>query len=387
MFCVANQLHPDVFPGVRKMESEIVSMVLKLYNAPDSACGTSTSGGTESLLLTCLAARTRGEKLKGIKSPEMIVPSTVHAAFNKAAYYFKIKAHYVPVDLITGKVDLYTVKRLINNNTILLAGSAPNFPHGIIDDIQGLGKLAVKYDIPLHVDCCLGSFIVPFLNKAGYDDVPIFDFRVPGVTSISCDTHKYGFAPKGSSIIMYRDQKLRACQYFITTDWSGGLYGSPTLAGSRPGALMVGCWATLMSIGHDRYLKYCKEIVGAARYFKESIINEIPELQVIGDPLSSVVSFTSTSINVYHLSDAMTKKGWHLSALQTPPALHVAFTYLTVPVVDELISTLKSSVKSLANEGPVKSDTAALYGVAGSVSTAGVVDKLIEGFIDTMYKV
>ncbi|SCU87912.1 LADA_0E06986g1_1 [Lachancea dasiensis] len=390
-YCVANQLHPDVFPAVRKMESEVVSMVMKMFNAPESdgACGTTTSGGTESLLLACLSAKMYGLRKKGIRKPEIIAPTTAHAAFDKAAYYFGITLRHAPLDAKTLKVDLTRVRRLINKNTILLVGSAPNFPHGIIDDIEGLGMLAQKYSIPLHVDCCLGSFVIAHMEKAGFKDLPPFDFRVPQVTSISCDTHKYGFAPKGSSIILYRNRELRMHQYFLSSDWVGGLYGSPTLAGSRPGALVVGCWATMVRMGERGYVDSCREIVHTARRLKNFIHDNIPELQILGDPLCSVVSFTSDKINVHELSDRLAQQGWHFSALQNPPALHLAVTWLTRPVMSELTQTLQSLVKELSansDQKPSSNGTSALYGVAGSVQTKGVVDRLLVGFLDTLYK-
>ncbi|KAK6465741.1 dihydrosphingosine-1-phosphate lyase [Scheffersomyces coipomensis] len=402
-YSVANQLHPDVFPGVRKMESEVVAMVLDIFNAPKDACGSTTSGGTESLLLTGLAAREYGKRYKGITSPEVIAPVTIHAGIEKACYYFGMTLHKVDVDPVTFKVDLKKVKRLINGNTVLLVGSAPNFPHGIIDDIEGLSKLAVKYKIPLHVDACLGSFIVSFLDRSKiHGDLPIpkFDFRVPGVTSISCDTHKYGFAPKGSSIIMYRNAKLRECQYYISSDWTGGMYGSPTLAGSRPGALMVGCWSTLISIGKSGYEKSCRDIVSTSMKFKRElkdhkILSEY--FEVVGDPIASVVSFKANEkwakrINIYDLGDSLSKKGWHFSTLQHPAALHFAFTRLTVPVIDELISDLSDTVleyveTNVNDNNKPRGDVAALYGVAGSVATSGVADRLIVAFIDALYKI
>lgn len=395
-YSIANQLHPDVFPGVRKMEAEIVSMVLNLFNAPESGCGSTTSGGTESLLLTGLAAREYGKKKKGITEPEVIAPITVHAGIEKACNYFGMKLHKVDVDPHTFKVNIRDVKRLINKNTVLLVGSAPNYPHGIIDDIEALSKLAVKYKIPLHVDACLGSFIVSFLKKSkvhGTLDIPLFDFRLPGVTSISCDTHKYGFAPKGSSVIMYRWAELRACQYYVLIDWTGGMYGSPTLAGSRPGALAVGCWATLVHIGEDGYRKSCFDIVTATMKLKEEVEHgELSQyFEVLGDPLVLVIAFRLKipSINIYEVGDALTAKGWHFAALQLPAALHFAFTRLSVAIVDELIDDLKQVASSFAGKksSTKKSETAAIYGVAGSVSTSGVASKLIVGFLDTLYKV
>ncbi|KAK9452214.1 pyridoxal phosphate-dependent transferase [Limtongia smithiae] len=406
MFAPANQLHPDVFPGVRQMEAEVVNMVLRLYNAPEeTGCGTATSGGTESLLMACLAAKMYGYHERGITAPEIVAPVTVHAGFDKAAYYFGMKLRHAPIDPVTYKVDLKAVKRLVTANTVLIVGSAPNFPHGIIDDIEGLSVIALHYGVLLHVDACLGSFVSPYLDRV-YSDldlpdvkVPLFDFRVPGVTSISCDTHKYGFAPKGSSVIMYRTAALRKCQYFLATDWSGGIYASPTLAGSRPGALMAGCWASLMYMGDDGYLASATKIVCAARAVREGIAKQVPEVYVLGNPISSVVAFSSHELNIYDVADRMTRRGWHLSALQNPAALHIACTQFTIESCNQLVADLREVVDSLLAESAAlgeddkmkaikakQGDTAMLYGVAGSVSTAGVVDELAIGFLDNLFK-
>ena len=395
-YSVANQLHPDVFPGIRKMEAEVVAMVLNLFNAPKLACGSTTSGGTESLLLAGLAAREHGKITKNITKPEVVAPVTVHAGIEKACYYFGMKLHKIDVDPVTYKVDLQKMKRMINSNTVLLVGSAPNYPHGIIDDIEGISELAVKYKIPLHVDACLGSFIVTFLERLkvhGNRPIPLFDFRVPGVTLISCDTHKYGFAPKGSLIIMYRTPELRQCQYYVLSDWTGGMYGSPTLAGSRPGALMAGCWATLVHIGVQGYTQSCIDIVtvtNKVRHVLETDPTLVPHLEVLGDPIASVVAFKArqtSKLNIYQIGDAMLKKGWHLALLQNPAALHFAFTLPSVALADDMMRDLVEVVKDqeLAETVP-KSDTAALYGVAGNVSTAGVAERVIVGFLDALYK-
>ena len=229
-------MHPEVFPGIRKMESEIVSMVLHLFHAPADGCGSVTSGGTESILMSIKAHRDFAYENKGITEPEMIVPISVHAAFDKGAHYFGVKIIHAPVDPITGMVNLKKVEAAISSNTILvitffisfltpfsikIVGSAPGFPHGIIDDLPSLGQIAKKYKIGFHIDCCLGGFLVPFMDKAGFPLPHPCDFRVSGVTSISVDTHKYGFAPKGSSVIMYLNKELRNHQYFVLTDWPG----------------------------------------------------------------------------------------------------------------------------------------------------------------------
>lgn len=303
LFLVSNPLHPDLFSGVRRMEAEIISMCLRMYNAPSTACGTTTSGGTESILMACKAYRDWARKTKGISEPELVIPESAHAAFHKAGQYFGIKVHQIPVDRHSRKVIVSHVARAINSNTIALVGSAPNFPDGTIDDIPSLAALAKKHKIGLHVDACLGSFLVPFLERAGLPSEP-FDFRVQGVTSISCDTHKYGFACKGSSVVMYNSPELRRHQYYVQPDWSGGVYASPTIAGSRPGALIAGTWTAMMAMGIDGYTKSCREIVGAAREIEQGIRDEIPDLMILGKPLVSVIAFASSGrVNVYEVGD------------------------------------------------------------------------------------
>ena len=397
-FGVSNPIHPDVFPAVRKMEAEVVAMTLSLFNAPDTGAGVTTSGGTESILMAVLAARQKAFHERGVRSPEMILPETAHTAFRKAGEYFKIKIHLVPCPHPTYRVSTSRVAALINSNTILLVGSAPNFPHGIIDDIPALSRLAVAKNLPLHVDCCLGSFIIPFLSRAGFE-APDFDFRVPGVTSISVDTHKYGFAPKGNSVVLYRSATLRKYQYYICPDWSGGVYASPNIAGSRPGALIAGCWASLMNMGESGYIDTCHKIVGAAKRIEDTI-RESPKLskslQIIGKPMVSVVAFRSPPhakndadrVDIYSVADGMSAKGWHLNALQDPPAIHVAVTLPIVGAVDDLIRDLEAVVESVKGQASDnKGDAAALYGVAGALPDKSIVSDLAEGFLDCLYRV
>ncbi|KAI8992967.1 PLP-dependent transferase [Trametes punicea] len=387
-YCVSNPLHPDVFPAVRKMEAEIVAMVLKMYNNPNGA-GTTTSGGTESIIMAVKAYRDWARATKGITEPEMVVPINAHAAFDKGAAYLGVKVHTIPIHPETRQVEIKRVARAINRNTIMIVGSAVNFPDGNQDDIVALGKLASKHNIGLHVDCCLGSFIMPFLEEAGFPVRP-FDFRVEGVTSISCDTHKYGFAPKGSSVIMYRDAALRRYQYYVNPDWVGGVYASPSIAGSRPGAIIAGTWAAMQYMGHSGYLESCKSIVSTAKTIAQRIRTEIPELRILGDPPASVVAFAAahgSGLNVLEVGDAMSKKGWHLNALSDPAAVHIAVTRLTVPVVDNFIADLKDAVRD-AKVAPSGNGTMVmLYGL-GQSSPVGptMVGHVAEAFLDAMYK-
>lgn len=329
-----------------------------------------------------------------------ILPDTAHVAFRKAGDYFRIKVHLVPCPAPDYQVDTKAVSRLINPNTILLVGSAPNFPHGIIDDIAALSKLALKRKIWLHVDACLGSFVVPYLEKAGFESQP-FDFKLKGVSSISCDTHKYGFAPKGNSTALYRSAELRSYQYYVSPDWPGGVYASPGIAGSRPGALIAACWTSLLNVGENGYIDACVKIVGTAKKMADRI-RETPsldsELEIIGRPLVSVVAFTSRNLNIYDIADGMTAKGWHLNALQDPPAIHVAVTMPIVKVWERLMTDLEEVVEAEREKerariaegkgakGGDVGDSAALYGVAGSLPNKSVVVDLAKGFLDLLYK-
>ena len=416
LFSVANPIHADVFPAVRKMEAEIVAMVLALFNAPETGAGVTTSGGTESILMACLGARQKGYAERGITEPEMIIPQTAHAAFHKAANYFKIKLHLVPCPAPEYTVDISRVRKHINPNTILLVGSAPNYPHGIVDAIPSLSRLAVAYKVPLHVDCCLGSFLMPCLAKAGfstpYAEEGGFDFKLPGVTSISVDTHKYGFAPKGNSCILYRNRQFREYQYFIAPEWPGGVYGSPSIAGSRPGALIAGCWVSMMAVSEPGYIDATHKIV-STKLTIENAIKEHPilksTLSVLGKPMVSVVAFESIDpvIDVYDIGDAMSKKGWHLNSLQEPPGVHVA---VTLPMtragavdglIDDLVAVVKEEKEKLVSQevtgsGAVggvmvkeqrkKGNSAQLYGVAGSLPDKSIVSSMVVAYLDTLYK-
>eukprot|EP00474_Spongospora_subterranea_P009865 CRZ10323.1 hypothetical protein [Spongospora subterranea] len=389
MFALSNPLHPDVFPFVRKMESEIVAMTVALFHGdPQKSCGTISSGGTESILLSCKAYRDRALEIFGITRPEMIAPVTIHAAFEKAAEYFGIDLIHVPVDPVTMKADVGAVRRAITSNTVLIAASSPCFPFGIIDPIEELAGLASSYSIGFHVDCCLGSFLLPFLGDIGHP-LPAFDFSVKGVTSISCDLHKYGYAPKGISCIMYNSQELRRFQYFSSVSWTGGIYASPTLAGSRPGALSAAAWAAMVALGKDGYRACARDIMIAAQTIKNGI-REISELKLVGDPLMSVISFTAAdplSLNIYNVNEAMSKRGWMLNALQNPSSVHICLTNMhTGEVASKFIQDLTSSVSDvIANPKHFSNGSAAIYGMASAIPDGSIVDNIARSYIDMLF--
>ncbi|KAI8930264.1 pyridoxal phosphate-dependent transferase [Entophlyctis helioformis] len=388
MFVVSNPLHPEVFPGVRKMEAEIVSMVGAMYNGPPGVCGSVTSGGTESILMAVKTYRDMAKALRGVTEPEIIVPITVHAAFDKAAAYFCMKIVHIPVNSVTGKVDVSKVAAAINFNTVMIVGSAPGFPHGIIDDLPALAALAKKNKIGMHIDACLGGFLVPFAEAAGFPLPHPCDFRIDGVTSISVDPHKYGFAPKGTSVVLYRSKDIRKYQYFVQTEWPGGIYGSPSIAGSRPGALIAGCWTAMLRFGLNGYASTAKDIIGAARRIRAGV-SEIDGLRVLGEPLLSVVAFEAVApIKTYAVADILSRKGWHLNILQAPPSIHIACTLLTVNAVDDLLADIEDTVETLRKDPSAgKGDVAAIYGTAASVPDRRIISDVTRGFLDGLTKI
>ncbi len=385
----SNPLHADLWPSATKFEAEIVAMTASMLGAKSAddgeICGTVTSGGTESILLAMKTYRDWARARKGISRPEMIVPITAHAAFDKAAQYFNIKIVRVPVDA-GYSADVAAVRRAITRNTVVIVASAPSFPHGILDPVEDLSALAQAKGIGCHVDACLGGFVLPWAEKLGYP-VPPFDFRLPGVTSMSADTHKYGYAPKGTSVLLYRGAELRRVQYFTATDWPGGLYFSPTLAGSRPGALSAACWAAMVSLGEQGYLDATKRILETAARIRDGI-EAIPGLRVIGDPLW-VIAFESDTLDIYQVLDEMTRRMWSLNGLHKPPALHIGVTLRhTQPgVAERFIGDLTAAVAQARQHPETKGGLAPVYGLAATLPFRGVVSDLLKQYLDLLYKV
>ena len=291
-------------------------------NPEDQVCGTVTSGGTESILMAMKAYRDWARREKGITTPEIIMPHTAHPAFDKAGQYFGIKMVRIPVDR-NYRADIRDAANAITRRTVVVVGSAPSFPHGMVDPIAELAEMARRRGVGFHTDACLGGFVLPWAETLGYD-VPPFDFRLPGVTSISVDTHKYGYAAKGTSVVLYRTPALRRYQYFTIADWPGGLYCSPTFAGSRPGALSAACWAAMVSIGQNGYRDATRRILETAARIKAGI-REIPDLYVLGDPLW-VIAMASRRLDIYRIMDVMGRKGWSLNGLHRPSCVHLCVT-------------------------------------------------------------
>ena len=314
----------------------------------------------------------------------MVVPVTAHAAFDKASQYFNIKMIHIPVDE-TYRADINAARKAITRNTVVLVGSAPSFPHGMIDPIEELSELARRHGIGFHTDACLGGFVLPWAEKLGYP-VPPFNFRLPGVTSISADTHKYGYAAKGTSVVLYRGQALRHYQYYAVADWPGGLYFSPTFAGSRPGALSAACWAAMTSIGEEGYLAATEKILKTAEVIKQGI-RQIPELRILGDSLF-VVAFTSDSLDIYKVLDAMTHRGWSLNGLHKPACMHLCVTLRQAQpgVAKRFLQDLEAAVAHVKANPTEKGSMAPVYGMAATMPLRGVVSDMLKRYLDLLYK-
>lgn len=387
LYSQVNPLHADLWPSAAKFEAEVVAMTASMLGAgpDDEICGTVTSGGTESILLAMLAYREWAREQKGIYHPQVIAPETAHVAFDKAAHYFGIQMIRTPVGS-DFRADVRAIERAITRNTVAIVGSAPTFPHGVIDPIAEMSELARSHGIGFHTDACLGGFVLPWAEKLGYSVTP-FDFRLPGVTSISADTHKYGYAAKGTSVVLYRSRELRRYQYFTAVDWPGGLYLSPTLAGSRPGGLSAVCWAALVAMGEEGYLEATRRILETAAFIKRGITS-IPHLQILGDPLW-IIAFTSSTLDIYRIMDAMAQRGWNLNPLQKPPAIHLAVTLRhTQPgIAERFLEDLQAAVDYVQTHPQEKGQMAPVYGMAATFPMRGAIHELLRHYLDLLYKV
>lgn len=383
----SNPLHVDLWPSAVKFEAEIVAMTRDMLNGGEEVVGTVTSGGTESIILAVKAYRDHTSRNR------IVAPETAHAAFDKAAQLLAMELVKVPVgdDL---RADVDAISAAIDDDTAVVAGSAPGFPHGLIDPIEALSEAARERGVGFHADTCLGGFLLPFAEEVGHD-VPPFDFRLPGVTSMSCDTHKYGYAAKGTSVVLYRGADLRHSQYFTVTDWPGGMYMSPTIAGSRPGALSAACWAAMVTTGRDGYVEAARRILDAAARLKQGIA-AIDGIHVLGDPLFDVAfaadesaGGTGAGLDVYRVMDEMSHRGWSLNGLHRPAALHVCATlrHAEPGVVERLLADLEASVADARARPEADGGMAPVYGMAATLPDRSIVSDVLKTYMDLWYKI
>ena len=379
MFLYSNLLHPDIYSYTRYIESELIKIGIQLFNGKKDACGITTNGGTMSIINAIYSYVNRGRKL-GIKNPEIIISITAHCAFEKACEIFGVKCIKIPLDKKTYQINLSLVEKNISKNTICLVGSFPNFPHCISDDIEKLSKLGIKYNIPVHCDCCLGGFLVAFHERAGINDTPLFDFRLPGVTSISADLHKYGLCPKGISLLLFSKHEYRRNLFFIYPHWPGSTYITPSFEGSRTGALIAASFAILTSMGKEFFSNNALEIYNAVKKVKEFIKKNCDLIEVIGNPFICGVSFTGKYIPNFY--DMITEKGFAVNYLNSPEGIGFIFTSANVKNADNYMKTLKEINDKLKIEKPQKcSEVAKLYGLSYNLPI-GIATGAIESYPD-----
>ena len=372
LFAHVNVLQRDMCPSATKFEAEILGMALDLLHAEavtdGEPAGLVTTGGTGSILHAVLAYREQAAA-RGVTRPNFVKPETGHPAFDKACHLFGVELRTAPVHPDTTTVDVGAMADLVDGDTIAVMGSACNYPYGTIDPIPELGELAQSRGVGLHVDGCLGGFILPFGRELGVEPIPLFDFRVPGVTTISADTHKYGYAFKGSSTLLFRDKALRNGQYFFVSGWTGGKYMSPGIEGSRSGGLLAATWAAMVQLGRDGYRRYAEQIFATAAEMMAAVRSH-PELRIMGSP-TFCFSFTSDEFDIYHVNDFMRQRGWRCNGQQYPNAIHMAVTRpQTQPGVAEAFAADLSEAVAYARERKDEAPfSAAIYGgVAGGLT-------------------
>lgn len=339
-YLFGNALNPFKFRELAALEADVVSMTGGLVHLPEGGGGTMTSGGTESILMSTLVNRERAKE-RGIDRPQIVVPGSAHPAYAKAAHYFGMELVKIPLD-DRQRADLGEAERLIGPSTAVVVASAFSYPHGVMDPVPELAALAAARGAGCHVDGCIGGFVLPFLERLGHD-VPPWDFRVPGVTEVSADVHKYGYCPKGASVILHRDPDWFGHQVFLYDRWGAGLYGSPGIAGARPAAPIATAWAALTYLGASGYLDIMRGLMETRARVLAGIA-EIPEIEVVGDPIGPVFALRSDVIDLYAVGDVMDDRGWSLNRNTDPHGLHLMLSPAHARVADQLLADLRDAV-------------------------------------------
>lgn len=348
MFLHDNALNTMAFPSLGQIQSEVVGITADLLHG-EGAAGFLTSGGTESILMAVKAARERGRIERGIDAPELVLPISAHAAFHKAAHYFGLTVRKVPVR-DDWRADVDAAADAVNANTVLVVGSAPQYPQGVVDPIPELAALAAEVGASFHTDACMGGFVLPFMEELGYE-VPPWDFRVDGVTTISADIHKLGYAPKGASVVLHRSKELRRHQTFVFEDWLGGFYASPNMQGTRAALPMACAWAILHHLGLEGYLRLTQATIDTRVRLVEGV-RAIPELTVLGEPEAHLVAISADPgaehpIDVFALGDALQARGWFHDRQKPPDTLHATVSAGNAPVIEEYLADLADCVREV----------------------------------------
>ena len=342
-----NAFDPQLFSSILTMENELVQQTASLFSSNQKLFGNLTRGGTESIFLSLLSARNWSNKQKTTKNPEVILSSSAHPAFLKAMNFLKIKPVIVPTNK-DFNLNLNGFKEAINQNTILLVASAPAYPTGMIDPISELSNLALENKLLLHVDACIGGFLLSYLKKCNYN-IPPFDFNLDGVSSLSVDLHKYAYAPKGSSVLLYRNDELRKQQFSVYPNWEGGIYGSTSFLGTKPGGIVAASWFALNHIGENGYIELTQKTMSATKVIYD-FIQKSEHLSLIGNPIMSLIAFHSEKYDTYHIADELSNLGWYIGRLQNPRGIHLVVSQIHADgAAENFIADLQSVLKSLSS--------------------------------------
>lgn len=344
LYASENALNTHAFPSLRTIQADVVDIVGDWLDAGDTGAGFMTSGGTESILLAVKAARERGRAEAGITSPNIVLPASAHAAFEKGCDYFGVESRRVPVGA-DWRADVAAMEAAIDENTVLLVGSAPQYPQGVIDPIEHIAALAAAGDINCHVDACMGGVTLTYLARLG-EPIPRWNFAVPGVTSISVDLHKYGYTAKGASVIMHRTKQLRSYQTYVTDNWLGGLYGSSGILGTKGGGSMAAAWAVMHYLGDEGYLR----MTSAARQAclrLAAAVSGMSELVVRAEPDATLLAFgaaDASALDIFAVADALWRRGWYVDRQGPPPSLHCTVSNVHAGLIDDFVADLRASV-------------------------------------------
>ena len=343
-----NALNTGAFPSLRHMQQDVVNIVSSWVHGTDETAGFMTSGGTESLVLVVRAAQKRAEREgRNLRSMNMVLPASAHAALEKGADYFNVESRRIPVR-DDWRADIDAMADAIDDETILVVGSAPSYPQGVIDDIEGISQLAAERDINCHVDACMGGVTLPYLEQSGVPIAP-WDFRCSAVTSISVDLHKYGYTSKGAGVLLHRNKTLRNDQTFLTDNWLGGLYGSSGILGTKSGGPIASAWAVMHHLGDDGYTQATLSARDSTLRIA-AFVREHPLLALRAEPDSTLLSFGTTDPlrhDVFALADALIAKGWYLDKQAPPPSIHLTVNASHSPRIDEFLSDLGECIESL----------------------------------------
>ncbi|SDP63765.1 Glutamate or tyrosine decarboxylase [Pedococcus dokdonensis] len=380
MFASANGLDPTAFPSLLQMEQELVGFAGRLLDAPDGYVGTATSGGTESILLAVQTAR---DARPDVERPRMVLPTTAHAAFHKAAHYFGVEAVLVPVDPVTFRADADAMAAAIDDRTVLVVASAPSYAHGVVDPVGAIAGTAAAAGARCHVDACIGGWVLPYLQRAGAE-LPAWTFEVEGVTSISVDLHKYAYTPKGVSLLLHRTAALRRPQFFAAADWPGYTMLNSTTQSTKSGGPLAAAWAVVTHLGDDGYATLAAQVGDGIRALLAGLA-AIPQLTVVAAPESTLVALrVDESCDVFTICDEMQSRGWFVQPQMAfggePPTMHLTLSAATAPLVPEFLAALADSVAAAVAAGPVRV-APELVAAAGAIDPATLDEAAFDGLL------